>query len=212
MEFIVSVQYVDLAAFAFVMGSIPWGVILARRFGNVDVRQAGSKNIGATNVFRTAGLGLGILTLMGDLLKGALPVWLAVKIGGHHPMLSPVYVSAVALSAFGGHLYPLFLKFKSGGKGVATAAGCFLVISPAATGFILVFFILGVIISQRVSVGSVAAVGAVAPMVGGLSGSTSFTACALVMAAAIYVRHKENIRRLISGTEPAIWGKKSQTV
>ena len=210
MELIESVKYVGLAVFAYLLGSIPWGLILARQFGAVDVRQAGSKNIGATNVLRTAGLGLGILTLIGDLSKGALPVWLAAKMTGHPESLNATYVSAVALCAFGGHLYPAFLKFKTGGKGVATAAGCFLIISPGATGIVLMIFILFAGIANRVSVGSLAAVAALAPTIWWVTNAGTFTACAVVMAGFIYARHRGNIRRLISGTEPVIWGGKNK--
>ncbi|MEW6673023.1 MAG: glycerol-3-phosphate 1-O-acyltransferase PlsY [Thermodesulfobacteriota bacterium] len=210
MECIVSVKYAGLVVFAYLLGSIPWGVVLTRRYTAVDVRQAGSKNIGATNVLRTAGLGLGILTLIGDLSKGALPVWLAVKMIGHPESLNAVFVSAVALGAFAGHLYPVYLKFTTGGKGVATAAGCFLIISPGATGIVLLIFILFAGVANRVSVGSLVAVAALAPAVWWETNTVTFTACALVMAVFIFVRHRENIRRLISGTEPAIWGKKAK--
>lgn len=210
MAFIASFKYVGLGAFAYLLGSIPWGLILARQFGAVDVRRTGSKNIGATNVLRTAGLGLGILTLIGDLAKGALPVWLAAKMTGHPESLNATYVSIVAVCAFVGHLYPVFLKFKTGGKGVATAAGCFVIISPGAVGIVLMIFILSVGISNRVSVGSLAAVAALVPAVWWVTNAGTFTACAGVMAVFIYVRHRENIRRLISGTEPAIWGRKDK--
>ena len=210
MDLIVSVKHIGLAAFAYLLGSIPWGLILARQFGAVDVRQAGSKNIGATNVLRTAGAGLGILTLIGDLSKGALPVWLAAKMAGHPESLNATYVSVVALCAFAGHLYPVFLKFKTGGKGVATASGCFLIISAGATGIVMMFFILFAGISKRVSVGSLAAVAALAPAVWWATNTGTFAACAGIMAVFIFVRHRENIRRLISGTEPVIWGGKDK--
>jgi len=210
MEFIASVKYIGLAAFAYLLGSIPWGLILASQFGAVDVRQAGSKNIGATNVLRTTGAGLGILTLIGDLSKGALPVWLAVGMTAQLELLDASYVSVVALCAFGGHLYPVFLKFKTGGKGVATAAGCFLIISPGAMGIAMMVFILFAGISNRVSVGSLAAVAALAPAVWWSTNVGVFTACAGIMTVFIYVRHRENIRRLISGTEPVIWKRKDK--
>ncbi len=210
MALTLSLKYVGLAVLAYLMGSIPWGLILARQFGAVDVRQAGSKNIGATNVLRTAGLGLGILTLIGDLSKGALPVWLAAKMTGHPESLNATYVSAVALCAFGGHLYPVFLKFKTGGKGVATAAGCFLIISPGTVCIALMIFILFAGIANRVSIGSIAAVAALVPAVWWITNAGTFTACAAVMAVFICARHRENIRRLISGTEPAIWGGKDR--
>jgi glycerol-3-phosphate acyltransferase PlsY len=210
MALILWVKYIGMAGLAYLMGSIPWGVILVRRFGAVDIRQAGSRNIGATNVFRTAGLGLGILTLIGDLSKGALPVWLAVHMTGQPESMHPLYVSAVALCAFMGHLYPAYLKFKSGGKGVATAAGCFLIISPGAVGIALMIFILFAGIANRASVGSLAAAAALAPAVWWTTNTGTFSVCAVFMAGFIYTRHRGNIRRLISGTEPVIWGGKDK--
>jgi len=118
-----------LLPFAYLLGSVPWGVILTRIFSDADVRASGSKNIGAYNVFRVAGKRLGLMTLGGDLLKGAIPVLVGISWLGVSDWKGEMLVCLVALSAFAGHLFPVFLGFK-GGKGVATAAGCFLVISP----------------------------------------------------------------------------------
>jgi len=202
------IRYPGILLLAYLLGSIPWGLLLARRFGAVDLRAAGSRNIGTTNVLRTAGPLLAVLTLLGDVSKGALPVWLAVVAPPLPPPWNQVFVAAVALCAFWGHLYPVFLKFKTGGKGVATAAGCFLVISPAAVGIALLIFLAGTGISRRASVGSLAAVAALPPVVWYTTAAGIPAACALVMAAFIYFRHRENIRRLISGTEPALWGRR----
>ncbi len=202
------VQCLGLAVFAYLAGSIPCGLVLARQFGAVDIRQTGSRNIGATNVFRTSGLGLGVLTLLGDLSKGALPVWLALQLSIQPELMTPVYVSAVALCAFCGHLYPVYLKFKSGGKGVATAAGCFLIISPAATGIVLTVFLLFAAATNRASVGSLAASVALAPVVWWATTIEEYTVCAALMAILICVRHHENIRRLYHGIEPVIWHRK----
>ena len=120
-----------LCLLSYLLGSLPWGVILTRLFSDVDVTSEGSRNIGASNVFRLAGKTLGLLTLAADVLKGAVPVLLATRWLGVSGWTGDLLVCLVALSAFAGHLFPLFLGFK-GGKGVATAAGSLMVISPFA--------------------------------------------------------------------------------
>ena len=191
-----------LPTLAYLLGSIPWGVILTRIFTSVDIRQQGSGNIGTTNVSRVAGSTLGLLTFLGDVLKGAVPVYLALVLAGKNQGTGDLLLSVVALAAFFGHLYPLFMKFKGGGKGVATCAGCFVVLSPLACLSALLTFIVGVFSSKRVSAGSLAAA-AVLPWVAWFStGSLHITVSGVVMAVFIFVRHKDNIKRLIAGTEP----------
>ena len=131
-----------LPVLAFLLGSIPWGLLLTRWFTSVDIRHQGSGNIGATNVSRLAGIPLGLVTLVGDIMKGALPVYLAVQVTDLDTIPSQLFVSITAIAAFGGHLFPLYLKLQGGGKGVATAFGCFIVISPLATLLSLVTFTL----------------------------------------------------------------------
>jgi glycerol-3-phosphate acyltransferase PlsY len=121
-----------LLLLAYLLGSIPWGLFLTRIFSGHDIRLKGSRNIGATNVMREAGALPGLLTLTGDFLKGAIPVYLALLAFGSANGSADIFLAGVALAAFLGHLYPLYLKFRDGGKGVATAAGCFAVVSPAA--------------------------------------------------------------------------------
>src|SRR6202050_2077605 len=140
---------------AYLLGSIPFGVILSKMFGGVDVRQAGSGNIGATNVARVAGPLPGILTLVLDGVKGAAAVWLAARVANE----SALWVTIARPAALRGHCFPVWLRFR-GGKGVATAAGMFLALCwPAALGAIGVF-ILVVLFSRFVSLGSVAAAAA----------------------------------------------------
>jgi glycerol-3-phosphate acyltransferase PlsY len=174
---------------------------------SVDIRQQGSRNIGAANVKRVAGLKLGLLTLACDALKGATPVLSASAIFGRENGLGEIYLSLVSTAAFAGHLYPVFLKFKGGGKGVATAAGCFLVLSPAALCASLLVYIAVVWISRRASLGSLAASAILSPAVWAAARSPALTVCAVLITAAIFFRHKDNIKRLLAGTEPAIWGK-----
>ncbi len=199
---------IGLPLLAYLLGSVPWGLVLTRMFTTVDIRRQGSGNIGANNVRRVAGTPLGLLTLAGDLLKGAAPVYLAVRLSGLDPILKAGFVSVVALAAFVGHLFPLYLKLKGGGKGVATAAGCFLVISPVSILAALVVFLLIVCWSRRVSAGSLSAAVALPVAVWWSLRSPVYSGCALLMAVLIVLRHKDNIRRLIIGSEPAL-GQKS---
>ena len=189
-----------LLPFAYLLGSIPWGVILTRIFSNVDVRSAGSGNIGAYNVFRVAGKRLGLLTLGGDLLKGAIPVLVGVFWLGVSDWKGEVLVSLIALSAFAGHLFPLFLGFK-GGKGVATAAGCFLVISPLVFLVCVLVYVLVLCWWGYSSAGSLSAAAILPGAVWLVTHSVPVTGCALIMVVIIFVRHAGNIRRLLKGTE-----------
>jgi glycerol-3-phosphate acyltransferase PlsY len=194
-----------LAALAYLLGSIPFGLVLTRLFTSVDIRKTGSGNIGATNVRRLAGNLLGFLTLLGDVLKGALPVLLAVALLRGEPGELPRSITAaVACSAFAGHLFPIYLGFKTGGKGVATALGGCLVISPLAVLVFLVCFIGVVKITRRVSVGSLAGTVVLVPAVWLTTGSEAFLFGTLLMAGFIFIRHRENIQRIVAGTEATI--------
>lgn len=199
------IKLLILPFFAYLLGSIPWGLVLTRLFTSKNIRQEGSGNIGATNVRRVAGTKLGILTLAGDILKGAVPVWLAVSLTDSNGFWTSFYISLVAFAAFLGHLYPIYMKFKNGGKGVATAAGCFAVISPPALGVVILVFILFVCGFNRVSAASLAAAAVLPVAVWKATGSGVLTGCAAATAVFIGFRHKENIKRLLSGTEPTIW-------
>ena len=194
-----------LPIFSYLLGSIPWGLILTRLFTPINIRQVGSGNIGATNVGRMAGPGLGVLTLAGDILKGAFPVWLAVSMTTPNEVWGGPYVALVAFAAFTGHLYPVYLKFKSGGKGVATAAGCFGVISPVALVILILVFIMFVCWSNRVSLASLAAAAVLPVAIWKATGSEVMLGCAVITTIFIYFRHVDNIKRLLAGTEPPIW-------
>lgn len=205
-----SIKWVLLPVAAYLLGSIPFGVLLARRFAGVDIRIQGSGNIGATNVRRVAGSKLAAATLLGDVLKGAVPVFMALAFEGSGRISRDVYVSVVALAAFSGHLYPVYMKFKSGGKGVATAAGCFLAISPGSALVSVFVFTLMVGWSQRVSVGSLCAAAVLPIAVWIMTGSAVLAGCAAITAAGIVSRHRDNIRRLINGTEPGFRDKQNR--
>jgi glycerol-3-phosphate acyltransferase PlsY len=189
-----------LLAFAYLLGSVPWGVIWTRIFSNVDVRSAGSKNIGAYNVFRVAGRRLGLMTLGGDLLKGAIPVLVGISWLGVSDWKGEVLVCLIALSAFAGHLFPVFLGFK-GGKGVATAAGCFLVISPFAFLVCVLVYVLVLCCWGYSSAGSLSAAAILPGAIWLATHSLPITGCAFIMALLIFVRHADNIKRLLEGTE-----------
>jgi acyl phosphate:glycerol-3-phosphate acyltransferase len=193
---------IGLIFLAYLLGSIPWGVVLTRCFSSVDVRRQGSGNIGATNVSRLAGSTLGLLTFVGDVLKGAVPVYLALIFSWESPLLIAYLPAIVALAAFFGHLFPLFLKFKNGGKGVATCAGCFAVLAPWACLAALLAFILLLVIGRRVSLGSLAAAAVLPAAVWFNLHSVQIAVGALIMSVAIFIRHTDNIKRLIAGTEP----------
>jgi glycerol-3-phosphate acyltransferase PlsY len=195
-----------LPLIAYLVGSIPFGLLIARGLGRGDIRQSGSGNIGATNVRRTVGTLPALATLIGDMGKGFLPVWWAQALVS--PGVSPWaqgYLAAVGLCALAGHLYPVFLKFRTGGKGVATAAGCLLAVSPGALGISGLVFVMTACALNRVSAASLAATAVMPLAVWLATGSPALTLWAGVTAAWIWRRHRANIRRLAAGTEPPIW-------
>jgi len=196
------VSFICLPVLAYLLGSIPWGVLLTRAFTSVDIRQQGSGNIGMTNVRRVAGSTLGLLTFIGDVLKGAVPVYLSVILTGNQQGTAQLLPVAAALAAFFGHLYPLYMKFKDGGKGVATCAGCFAVLSPPACLGAMLIFILMLFSSKRVSAASLSAAVVLPWAAWFSSGTAAITVCAILMAVFIFLRHTANIKRLLSGTEP----------
>jgi glycerol-3-phosphate acyltransferase PlsY len=183
-----------LLAGAYLLGSIPTGLLLGKAYG-IDVRKEGSGNIGATNLYRTVGRKVGVMTLIGDCLKGLLPV-LAVK----YSSLPGEYAAWVGLAAFCGHVFSVFLKFK-GGKGVATALGVFLALSPLAVAVALGVFVLLMLIWRYVSLGSISAA-AVMPLAVWVLGEGRVVGFVTMIVAVIVIfRHTENIRRLVAGTE-----------
>jgi glycerol-3-phosphate acyltransferase PlsY len=200
----VSVEVVLLIVGGYLAGSVPTGVILAKLFTTKDIRQEGSGNIGATNVYRVLGARLGVLTLVGDVLKGAIPVFLARTLLG-----DDLWIAAVALSTFLGHLYPLFLKFR-GGKGVATALGIFMVIAPLVVACAAGVFVLVAVIWRYVSLASLAA-SALMPLFLGIAGYSSvYVGLGLIVGCLIFYRHGDNIKRLREGVEKKISKKKMQ--
>jgi glycerol-3-phosphate acyltransferase PlsY len=186
----------------FLAGSIPWGRLLTRLFAAVDITRAGSGNIGATNVSRTAGRTLGLLTLLGDMAKGALPVALAKVLFEAPGPWQEGYIAGIALLAVLGHLFPVFSRFRGGGKGVATAAGCFGALSPVALVILVMVFIMIFCYFSRISLASLTASLAAPPVIWEATLSPVFSGFAGICAVLIWIRHKDNLRRLITGAEP----------
>ena len=185
---------------SYLLGSLPVGILLARMKGQ-DPRRVGSGNMGATNVMRAAGRILGVLTLLGDILKGFLPAWLALRFG------QPGWVVAgVGLAAFAGHLFPLYLRFK-GGKGVATALGVFLALSPPAVLMVVPVFAAVLLLWGYVSLGSLVGAALMPLAFLGLNAPLSSVVSCAIMAVSIFVRHRENIKQLMSGKEHRILRK-----
>jgi glycerol-3-phosphate acyltransferase PlsY len=182
--------------FGYLLGSVPFGLILTKLFSQVDPRKKGSGNIGATNIFRTAGRTLGILTLICDLLKGLLPIWIATQWN-----LSDYWIAAAGLSPFLGHLFPIFLGFK-GGKGVATALGVYLMISPVAVGIELLLFVILIWRWRFVSLGSICCAMTMPILIAFFrSNSRAYFILSVIIGFLILFRHQPNITRLLQGTE-----------
>ena len=189
--------------FSYLLGAVPFGLLFARLFGDVDVRSVGSGNIGATNVLRASGKKAAGLTLLSDVLKGYLPV-LLVHLLFHDDLTTALSGAAAVL----GHNFPVYLKFK-GGKGVATGFGVVLAVSPWMGLTCLMAWLVASLIWRYSSLSALIAF-AVYPLLTFLASPASsrpYGALSLFLFAMIYYRHRENIRRLIQGTEPRIGNK-----
>jgi glycerol-3-phosphate acyltransferase PlsY len=184
-----------LIVFAYLLGSVPTGYLVGAWRG-VDVRTAGSGNIGATNVARLIGKRQGVLTLIADTAKGFIPVFIALQLG----LASAAAVLAGA-AAFLGHLYPVFLQFR-GGKGVATALGVFAALAPPVTLISIVIFAAVALASRFVSLSSMAAALAAPVALWFLAYPPAVTGGGAFIALMILLRHRGNLRRLLAGTEP----------
>lgn len=208
----IAVTLLVIPVAAYILGSIPFGVMLTRAFGGGDVRKVGSGNIGATNVARAAGLLAALLTLALDVAKGSGAVLLAQKLSNE----SATWMMVAAFAALVGHCFPVWLKFK-GGKGVATAAGVFLVLSPLACIAAVILFVLVVIFWRYVSLGSTSAAAAMPLLIYFLwapphAPPLAVTFGALAAALLIIFKHRGNLQRLIKGVEPKFsFGKKTDT-
>jgi len=206
----VSLTILLLLVAAYLLGSIPFGLLLARLFGGQDVRQSGSGNIGAANVARVAGLLPGILTLLLDAAKGAFAAWLA----GHFTGRSSTAMMLAGIAALLGHCYSMWLGFK-GGKGVATALGVFAALCWPAALSAFVFFVLILGVWRYVSLGSVSAAAAMPLLIYFLWAPPHAPPLAVMLgtlfaSTLVIYKHRENLRRLIAGTESKFPAAKSK--
>jgi glycerol-3-phosphate acyltransferase PlsY len=187
---------------AYLVGSVSFGILMSKLFGLADPRSVGSGNPGATNVLRSGKKSAALLTLLGDAFKGWLPVWLALQSN----MLMWV-VSGVGVAVFLGHLYPLYFKFK-GGKGVATALGVMLAISPLLALAAFIAWALVFAASRYASLASIVAA-SLSPFFAYylLAPYKNFILLMIVLAVLLVWRHRGNIQKLLAGTESG-FGKK----
>jgi len=186
------------AAIAYVLGAIPFGYLLVKLTTGRDVRTGGSGNIGATNVMRTTGRAAGIATLLLDIGKGYLAVWIAGRLSDHSVMAMCV----ATLAVMAGHAYPVFLHFK-GGKAVASFVGAFLCLTPLALGAVLVVFVVVVVWTRFISMGSVVSAATFPLAVWLMQKDLTMLATAAIAGAFIIYKHVSNIQRLHDGTEHA---------
>jgi glycerol-3-phosphate acyltransferase PlsY len=184
-------------AAAFLVGGIPFGYLLVRWKTGEDVREKGSGNIGATNVLRTTGRFVAVVTLLLDIAKGLFAVWLADKLTDG----SPVWMSLAALAVMAGHAFPVFLKFQ-GGKAVASFIGGFLYLTPIPMIAALLLFVIVVAATRQISTGSMIAAGSL-PLATWLIEHPPLIVVFSTLLAAVFIiyRHRANIGRIRSGTE-----------
>ncbi|TLP48851.1 MULTISPECIES: glycerol-3-phosphate 1-O-acyltransferase PlsY [Cohaesibacter] len=195
--------YLMALAFGYILGSTPFGLLLTKFAGMGDVRKIGSGNIGATNVLRTGSKKLAFFTLLGDLLKGTIPVVIAAQWG-------PETANLAAIGAFLGHLFPFWLKFK-GGKGVATYLGVLLGLYWPAFLLFAFTWLAAAFITRYSSLSALIASGMMPFALMGF-GEWQMAEVFAVLTALLWVKHKANINRLLNGTESRIGGKnKSET-
>jgi acyl phosphate:glycerol-3-phosphate acyltransferase len=193
-----------LLAAGYLLGSIPFGVVIARVASDVDLRRVGSGNIGATNVLRAVGKGAAALTLLGDIGKGALAVGLARWTGA-----GAALVAAVGLAAVLGHLFPVWAGFR-GGKGVATTLGVVLGAMPSVGGLLLVTWVAVAAITRYSSLAALVATATMPLFVWLADGRPPMLALSVALLVLVFVRHRENIGRLLAGTEGKIGQKAHQ--
>ena len=193
-----------LILIAYVLGSIPNALWVGKTFKNIDVREHGSKNTGSTNAARVLGPKLGIFTLILDILKGALPTYLGIVLGANLLTritgIDKLDIIVIGMAAILGHTFSLFLKFK-GGKAVATTLGVFLVLVPYAILILLVVFFVIFGLTKYVSLASIVSAVALPITVYLTTRHIPLTVLGIIIGLLVIIRHKENIKRLINGTE-----------
>jgi glycerol-3-phosphate acyltransferase PlsY len=182
---------------AYLMGSVPFALLLARRLGTRDLRRIGSGNVGAANVLRTSGVRAGVTVMLLDIAKGAGSVMLVQRFDGG------AVTAAAGLAAIVGHVFPVWLRFR-GGKGVATACGVFSVLTPVAVGPALAVFLGSVWMTRYISVGSILAAVALPPIAYATGSPMPVLAVSMIASMLILVRHRTNLARVLAGTEQRI--------
>lgn len=199
--------YLIIIITAYLLGNISTSYIVAKRLAGVDIRTQGSGNAGSTNVLRTLGKKAGALTFIGDVLKGLIAVLIArfIAYGANLDDTTCAYIAVVAVVL--GHNYPVFLGFK-GGKGVATSLGSMLGMNPLVALLCLGFFIIIVAITKYVSLGSILGIG-LSPVIMMINHNTKGVLVTLFLTISVVITHKENIKRLLNGTERKLGQKKN---
>lgn len=199
--------YLIIIITAYLLGNISTSYIVAKRLAGVDIRTQGSGNAGSTNVLRTLGKKAGALTFIGDVLKGLIAVLIArlIAYGVNLDDTTCAYIAVVAVVL--GHNYPVFLGFK-GGKGVATSLGSMLGMNPLVALLCLGFFIIIVAITKYVSLGSILGIG-LSPIIMMINHNTKGVLVTLFLTISVVITHKENIKRLLNGTERKLGQKKN---
>lgn len=189
-----------LAAIAvgYLFGSVPFAFVLSRRWRGIDIRRAGSGNVGAANVLRTSGVRAALLVMALDVCKGAGSVLLVQRWA-----MGEAAPAAAGLAAVIGHVYPVWLRFR-GGKGVATAAGVFSILTPWAMLPVVAVFVVTVWLTRFISLGSIAATVALGPLAYALHAPSWVVVAAVSAAGVIVFRHRANLARVWSGTERRI--------
>jgi len=186
----------QVAAVAYLIGSIPFSFLVARAFGVGDVRRVGSGNVGATNVLRSAGRVAGVLAFLLDAGKGAAAAALAGRLAPGEPLAAAL----AAVLAVVGHMYPVWLRFQ-GGKGVSTGLGAFAPLVPQAAAGAVVAFALVAVLTRFVSLGSIAGAFALVGLAYAGRGVSPVVIAAAATAALVVLRHRSNLRRILAGTE-----------
>ncbi|GIM31980.1 glycerol-3-phosphate 1-O-acyltransferase PlsY [Paraclostridium bifermentans] len=200
------INYLIIILVSYFIGSISTSYIIAKRMMGVDIRTQGSGNAGSTNVLRTLGKKAGILTFVGDLLKGVIAVLIAKAIAtiAHTDVATASYIAVVFVVI--GHNWPIYLGFR-GGKGVATSLGAMIAVNPVIALSCFAFFILIVYVTKYVSLGSVLGI-CTSPIIMFFIGNYKGLAVTLFLSASVIFKHRENIKRLLNGTERKIGEKK----
>jgi glycerol-3-phosphate acyltransferase PlsY len=186
----------------YLIGSIPFGVI-AGKLRKIDIRKVGSGNIGATNIYRTLGTAPAVAVFILDLLKGALAVYIAQAMIPS----SPAIIVFSGIAAVIGHMYPVYIGFK-GGKGSATGLGVLLGIAPDLFIIAMIYVAVAIAVTRYVSVTSIGGVLLLIVLMFTFHKPVEYSIAAVIVAILVIYKHVPNIKRLLSGTEPKIWGKK----